>query len=243
METREGSVQKMQANLIRYTRANDKRMVLRSLKEVKFLSSLILDPVQSSECPLPDLEKEVGEEIIVLNGIPFKPVGMNADGKPRSGKDGANGSLPLIKGVLQELCDGKDVNVTSLEAYEQLIIRLARTTGSADPYFRMNALLGSADLLVMPISPGSLRPQKSSAILNAASKDEDAHIPVHLTLYESEGNVHMSLSQTFQFGLFRKSDVKPGRPWIILNALVTERANFSNGQSIRQLNVNPPNIY
>ena len=53
----------------------------------------------------------------------------------------------------------------------------------------------------------------------------------------------MSLSETYKFGLFRKSDVKPGRPWIVIDAVVSERANFSNGRSFRQLNVKLPELY
>ena len=237
---REDAVQKMQSNLIRYTRANDRRMVLRSLKDVKFLHTLLLDEVQPSEDPLRDLENEIGEETVIVNDVPFKPVGITADGRTRS-SPGLNNSLPMLKDLLKQLCDRKGVKVNPHDAYKKLVIRMAKTTASADPHFRMNALFGSSDLLVMPLTPEMQMPKSSS--ISTTTKDIPKENPVYLNIYESNGEIHADLSETFKFGLFRKGDVKPGRPWIVIDATVNERANFSNGRSARNLHVRFPDLY
>jgi hypothetical protein len=248
-ETRDEAIQKMQSNLIRYARANDRRMVLRSLKDVKFLSSILLDPVQPADGPISELENEVAEETVILNGIPFKSVGLTSDGKPRG--SGTNSSMRMIKALCSQLCDRSAVTVDDTELFEKLVVRMARSTSSADSYFRLNSLLGSPDLLVMPLSaenrlpaaPKSLTtPQKSiSALTRSNSADKES--PIHLNVYESNGDIHVNLSITYAFGLFRKNDVKAGRPWILLDAVVHERTNVTNDQSVRTLNVKLPDLY
>jgi hypothetical protein len=94
----------------------------------------------------------------------------------------------------------------------------------------------------MPFSPET-PPQKSTSISTVNKDVVRSTDPLHLNLYESNGDIHMTLSGTFQFGLFRKTDVKPGRPWIAIDAVVSERTNFSNGQSVRHLNVRLPELY
>lgn len=238
----------MQTNLIRYTRSNDRRMVLRSLKDVKFLSCLTLDPVQTADGPLSDLEKEVAEENIVLNGVPFKPVGLGADGKEH-GSNAVNSSLPMLKGLCSQFCERPNVDLDQTVLYEKLIIRMAKTTASADPYFRLNSLLGSSDLLVMPIgADGQGVPATTAAtsISTAVNNKKDfSYIknPIHLNVYETHNEIHVTLSEAYTFGLFRKSDVKSARPWIIINAVVNERANISSDQSVRHLTVKLPDLY
>lgn len=61
----------MKASLGRFTRANDRRMVLRTLKEVKYLKAM---PIVSRPPPMLDLEElemEVAKENLVLNGQAF----------------------------------------------------------------------------------------------------------------------------------------------------------------------------
>jgi hypothetical protein len=61
-----------------------------------------------------------------------------------------------------------------------------------------------------------------------------------LNIYEAGGCLHMRMTETFQFGLFRKSDVKSLRPWIVVDAVVTERANFGNDTCTRFLSLVVP---
>jgi hypothetical protein len=209
----------------------------------------LLDPVQPADGPISELENEVAEETVILNGIPFKSVGLKSDGKPRG--SGTNCSISMIKALCSQLCDRSAVTVDDTELFEKLVVRMARSTSSADSYFRLNSLLGSPDLLVMPLSaenrlpaaPKSLTtPQKSiSALTRSNSADKES--PIHLNVYESNGDIHVNLSITYAFGLFRKNDVKAGRPWILLDAVVHERTNVTNDQSVRTLNVKLPDLY
>jgi hypothetical protein len=239
------SVQKMQSNLIRYTRAQDRRMVLRSLKDVAFLSALTLEPIEQSETEFSDLENEICEETVILNGIPFKPIGRTAAGKIR----GSNCTLSMLKGVCDKICDMAKSDLKSDDLYQQLVLRMAKTTASADSYFRLNSLLGSSDLLVMPLTSDNLQAEKTprSVTLQKLSAQKEAPVanqPIRLNIYETHGSsVHMTISQTYKFGLFRKSDVKSGRAWIGIDAVVSERANMTTEKSVRILNVKLPDLY
>ena len=247
-ERMEDAIQKMRSNISRYGRANDRRMVLRSLRDVKFLSCLQLDPVQPVSGPLSELENEVAEETIVLNGIPFKASGKNSDGSARiTAPDGKSSNfLGMLKSLCSKFCEMKGVKVDPNELYEKLIVRMAKTTSSADAYFRLNSLLGSSDLLVMPLpsTPSSGANIPSKALSHTLSKEAPTVAPpIELNLYVAHGEIHITLSATYEFGMFRKTDVKPARPWITIQALVTERTNFSNDQSVRHLNVKLPDLY
>jgi hypothetical protein len=246
----EDSIQKMRSNLNRYARANDRRMVLRSLKDVSFLSCLALDNVQPYDGPLSDLEKEVSEETIILNGVPFKAPGLTSDGTARRTVPHNGNILGMIKGLSAQLCGREGVKMSPNDLYEKLILRMARTTSSSDAYFRLNSLLGSSDLLVMPVSASTQHAGNQSLTPSIAVNKEAAQVtptptesPIQMNIYVSNGEVHMTLSVTYPFGLFRKSDVKPGRPWISIQGLVNERANFSNDESARNLNAKLPDLY
>mmetsp|Transcript_25819 Transcript_25819/g.39614 ORF Transcript_25819/g.39614 Transcript_25819/m.39614 type:complete len:283 (+) Transcript_25819:103-951(+) len=242
------AVQKMQSNLVRYARAQDRRMVLRSLKDVKFLSSLTMELIQpSEEIELIELEKEVCDESVILNCIPFKPVGRDVVGTSRA----SNCTLPMLKGVCEKLCDMATTSgVESAELYGQLVLRLAKTTSSADPYFYLNSLLGSSDLMVMPLTPenvqsfGKAPRSKNLQKLMAQRKDApQANPPIQLNVYAANGHLHITLSQTHKYGLFRKSDVNSGRPWIAIDAVVNERTNMSTSKGVRSMNVKLPELY
>eukprot|EP00934_Nitzschia_sp_Nitz4_P007878 Nitzschia sp. Nitz4//scaffold50_size126154//116580//117359//NITZ4_003706-RA/size126154-processed-gene-0.66-mRNA-1//-1//CDS//3329553761//7868//frame0 len=236
--TPEEIIQQMKANLVRYSRNNDRRMVLRSLKDVKQLRSLSLDVVQSADGPLFDLEKELVEQNLLLNGVLFQAIGLN-DGSAIKDKETSavkNSCIPMLKALCRELCEKEAVkNTSSREIYEKLIVRLARTTSSADPYFRLNSLLGSPDLLVMPLNQAQL------SMVSSSKGEVDAE-PFELNMYEANGDIHVSLKQNYKFGLLRKSDVKSNKPWIVIDCIVTERSNLSRNQIVRQLKVEVPEI-
>ena len=214
-ESRQEATYKMQGNLVRYSRKGDKGMLLQTLKDFKFLSCLEIDPAQPADSTMRDMEKEVMQQTTVeVNGTPFLEVG--------GGAKGGRECLTMLKLLCEELCRGKHVRVSSRTVYKQLIAKMAPSTASADPYFHLNSLLGSPDLLVMPLST------------------ENQITPIQLTIFESGGHVHMRMVETFRFGLFRKSDVKSLRPWIIVEAVVTERCNLSKAKSSRFLTLKTP---
>lgn len=230
-ETYEEAMTKMKQNLVRYSRADDKGMILRSLKDVKFLSCLHMEKIQLSDSPITELEKEVLEETkISINSSIFYNAGSH-------GRESMGGKpfLSAMKRLCQALCFGKRIGATPTELYQHLVNRLAPSTGSADPYFRLNSLLGSEDLLVMPLSADNL----------PKINDKKSLTNIDMTLYESGGDIHLTLNETFKFGLFRKIDVKNNRPWITLNAVVRERQNVTSGASSRYMSVDLPtrNMY
>lgn len=207
---------KMQSSLSRYARSNDRRMVLRSLRDVKYLACVGLEPVQANDIVVQDLEEEVAaERNISLNGIPFQ---------------GSRHFLATLKELCDKFCEMDGVQLKTDQLYEALLLRMARTTFSADAYFKLNAIMGSSDLMLMPIT------QKTA-------------LPIKVSLYVSAGNIHASLSSTNAYGLFRKADVKPadigkgtlgGRPWISLQGIVEERVNLSANTGVRNVRVKLP---
>ena len=211
---------KMRVSLSRYARANDRRMVLRSLREVKYLACVLLDPVEPGETPIVDMEDEVSaERSISLNGIPFQ---------------GSHHFLSTVRELCAKLCESVQ-DLDHHDLYEALLTRMARTTFSADAYFKLNAVMGSSDLMLLPVTA------KTS-------------LPIRMNLYVSAGEIHASMSSTNAYGLFRKADVKPGdilgnkgggsggggRPWISLQGVVEERVNISTGAGVRNVRVKLP---
>lgn len=207
----------MQASLSKYARANDRRMVLRSMRDVKYLKCIPLEPLTTHRDSLHAFEEELlVEERIVLNGVEFS---------------GSRHFLTTLKELCAKLCDHDGVWMEVDTLYENLVSRMARSTASADSFFKLNPLVGSADLLLMPTS------HKNG-------------FSIKLNLYVANGQIHSTLSTTNAFGLFRKTDVRPAdlggmsavasRPWIAIHAVVEERSNLSNGQSVRHVNVKLP---
>lgn len=214
------TLEKMKANLIHYSRKDDRKMILRILQESKHLKCLSLDPVRNLDGQLFDLEKECAAGKMTLNGVMIK--GAKISNQAEAMSLITNSSIPTLKGLCRELCDKEGVKTSSRELYEKLVVRLAKSTSSADPYFRLNSLLGSSDLLVMPL-------EEESGVI------DDKIAPADMNVYASNGEIHMTLTQTYKFGLLRKSDVKTNSPWFIIYAVVSERANLTKNSAVRQL--------
>jgi hypothetical protein len=211
----DAAFREMQGNLSKYAKANDRRMVLRSIHDVKYLACVPLDPfvLGSEDISLDDMEAEVAQEHVVLNGIPFR----------RS---------PDFLMTLRELCKQLSEGVPNLtvdQLYLFLVVRMSRTASSADAYFKLNSLLGSPELMLMPT--------------------KNHQEPIQVNLYVSHNCVHATVSATYSFGLFRKADIKPaelvkgsmsGKPWISVQATVNERVNLSTSDAVRTLSVRTP---
>lgn len=209
----------MQTSVSKYARANDRRMVLRSMREVKYLSCIPLDTTPPG--PPEDLKSAedelILEDSIILNGIPFH---------------GSQHFLTTLKELCAKLTEQEGVWMSSNDLYEILVGKMARSTSSADSFFKLNSLVGSPDLMLMPTT------QKQS-------------FAIKMNLYVSGGQIHTNLTTTNAFGLFRKSDVKPAdlggkgavssRPWIGIQATVEERANISAEKAVRHVKVLLPN--
>lgn len=230
VESREESIEKLKANLTRYARSNDRRMVLRSLKDASFLSYIPLDaPIIRSDVSLSDLENEVSMSKVILNENVLTPpseVGKNAEM--------CNGSAMIIKGVLYAL--GKDSSM-----YKPVFFRLAESSASADVFSQLNAMMGSTELIVKKLSPDYT--VKSNAAIVNKKKTSEAGEPCDLTLYNAGGQVHMTLESQFNFGLFRKSDGEAPRAWIVMKCKVHERTNLSTNETVRSMNMETPDLY
>mmetsp|Transcript_39712 Transcript_39712/g.44747 ORF Transcript_39712/g.44747 Transcript_39712/m.44747 type:complete len:279 (+) Transcript_39712:80-916(+) len=240
IESRTESIEKLRSSLVRYARCNDRRMVLRSLKEHKFLEYTPLEtPVDQIDIPMSELEKEVSDEKIVLNDVVLQPR-HSADSKGIIVNSGTNnGCIMTLKALSKVLCDKSALDEKTL--YERLLVRLAKTSASADVCFQLNSVMGSADLIVQQLCPEYI--VKSTFVNtdnNTTNNDDDA---IHLNMYNYGGQIHIILDMTFNFGLFRKNDVASNRPWIIMKGKVHERANLSTNKSSRSLNVKTPNLY
>lgn len=254
----EDAVEKLQANVTRYTRANDRRMVLRSLKDAEFLSQMTLGtPILPPDICLSELEQELLEETVVLNDFSFKP-SSSVERKDTFTNAGMNsGCLVILKGLTEGLCgvdtNGGEYSLDGKAVYEKLVARMARTSASVDIVDLLHALMGSPDLTVKHIAssqnskttataPGiAIAKSSSYGSSNSDSTVEDKSIRVHV--YEANGNIHMKLDMMLEFGLFRKSDTNMTRPWITLKTFLHERVNLSSGANYRVIDVKTPSLY
>ena len=206
------SIERMKANLSRFARVSNKRMALRTLNDCIYLRAIPLDTtpsLPSNRDELAQLEEEVCQSNIQLNGLLFT--------------GSANSQiLKVLRALCQELCKG--LRVSSETIYMAMIVRLANSSNSADSYFQLNALMGSQDLVLKP------------RLEHHASRHDPIDIPpTDLHLYEANGQIHAIMTSATAYGLFRRSDVKSGKPWISLLGQVHERVNMTTGASVRQV--------
>jgi len=237
IESREESIEKLKSNLIRYARSNDRRMILRSLKDVSFLSYIPLDaPVIRSDVSISELEQEVSMEKVILNETLLKPVSATRN----FANAGTNrGCVIILKGLAQVLCE--NITLDKNTVYERVLFRLSKSSTSADIHFQLSSMMGSADLIVKRL-PSDYIVKSSSSIINK-NKTENNGNPSDLKLYNAGGQIQMTLDSTFNFGLFRKNDAAANRPWIAMHCRVHDRTNLSTNESFRSLNVKTPDLY
>ena len=252
----------MKASLGRFTRANDRRMVLRTLKDVKYLKAL---PVESRPPPMVDLEElemEVAKENLVLNGQAFHrktkygrtstdflhvlhelcyQICENASGKPTSLTHSSNVSV----GAHSTAISTAAMAMSPDTLYYDLLCRLARTITSADCFAKLNDVLGSQDLILMNSSAERKPKSKknSKGVVVTKSDEMSAIPPIELNIFEEGGNIHAQIITTLGYGLYRKLDVTTGRPWIKMQGELNERMNFSTGAQVRHVTLLWPDMY
>lgn len=222
----ERELQEMKVKLSQFTRGNNHKSALETLQGCNAVASIPLESVPSSptsQKQWQSLEKEVGNSShrFILNEVSFEGATLRSE------------FAPVLKALCSKLTESSKATgggIDSNSVYKVLVIRLAPTTSSADSYFHLNALLGTGDLLLQPVSA----PQHVKSILgNRPAAD--------LTLYESVGHVHTTLVSNHAYGLFRKSDLSGAgavaKPWIGVCAVVHERMNMTTGASVRQIKV------
>jgi hypothetical protein len=247
-------IHNMKASLGRFTRANDRRMVLRTLKEVKYLKALPIDPRPPPMIDLEELEREVAKETIVLNGQGFSR-------KTKYGRTSTD-FLHVVHELCYQLCEistcptsansNNKGGVTSSRAlplspdtlYYDILCRLARTITSADCFAKLKDILGSHELILMNCNAERKpKAKKGQAVIVAGATAKDEIGPIEIYLFEEGGNIHAHIVTTLGFGLYRKLDVNTGRPWIKMQVELNERMNFSSGSQVRHVTVHWPDMY
>jgi hypothetical protein len=226
-------MERLRYNLSRFTRTNDRRMMIRTLKDSSMLRIIALNALDHN---LPasqewiNVEHEVATTELIVNGVPIGPKVAAKDLLKRPNRE----QLAVLKKLCHHLVTAaaaatverveKDPVVDAHEVYSQLVARLARTPASADAYFTLNSILGCADLVLQP-------PKKCQPML------------ADLSIYQSSGVIHAVTTTRHPYGLFRKSDLAPSnvggtkRPWIRILAVVVERINLTTGESARHCSV------
>ena len=229
VESREESIEILKVALVRYARANDRRMILRTLKNISFLSYIPLEaPAIRTDVSMLELEKEVFMEQLVINETTLNPPSQTRTLK----NAGTNsGCLVILKGLARVLCENSALNAKTM--YQRVVYRLPKSSVAADVHTQLNSVFGSSELIVKQLSSNST--DKS----NKANASE----PSHLKLYNNGGQIHMTLETKLNFGLFRKSDASASRAWIVMECKVHQRANLSTNEGFRSLNVKTPELY
>ena len=219
VESREETIEKLKAASIRYARANDRRMLLRSLKEASFLSYIPLEEGGKPDgTSMRELQDEVFRETLVLNGTTLNPPAKSTTIK-NSGTN--SGSLVILKGLTRVFCEKASLDAKT--CYERVVTRLAKSLIATDISTQLNAIFGSEELIVKQI------PSESSE-------------PNDLQIYKTGEQVQMTLETKMNFGLFRKSGDSNTRAWIQLECKVRDRSNLSTNESFRGLIVKTPEV-
>lgn len=228
IESREESIGNLKSDLLRYARSNDRRMVLRCLKDARFLSYVPLEAaVDQSGVPMSELEKEVSQEKVRLNDILLNPRNPSETKNVFANSGTNRGCIHMVKSLAEILCEDNTLDENTL--YGHVLGRLAKKSASAEVYFQINSMMGSTALTTKELS------SENTAKISKEASD--------LKLYNSGGQIHMILETTFNYGLFREKDAIINRPWVILQCNIHERANLSTGESFRSLNVKTPSLY
>jgi len=203
-------VHKLQKNFSRYVRTNDRRMMMKAMKDCRRLSNIPIRSLDTkpllikSDTEWKELETEVSKSKITLNGITF------------TGRDERKRREAMQ--ILKKLCEKitEEIELSSEQLFQELLVRMGRDTMTEDIFSQIDAILGCPDLAITP-------PKKTTAL------------PIELNLYESGGSVHAVCWMRHLCALFRKSDLSVGqkRPWVRLTLIVYERVNVCTGQSTR----------
>lgn len=203
--------------MTRYTRASDRKNVLKTLKECEILNLVTLSSqpaFPSSEYAWNVMEEEVCRTRFDMNGIPLGP-GCHSSSSYEIQK--------ILKLVCAKLVERTD-SFSADELYRELIVRLAESNTQAETHRALDPLVGSPQLqLQIPPKDDSMA---------------DPHPTV--SLYEANGHLHLVLDTCHSFGLFRKLDLGSGKPWIKVTAAFHERSNLSTGAAIRNIAVHWP---
>lgn len=122
------------------------------------------------------------------------------------------------------------------------MVRMDQKSSSAHSYFKLNSILGSPDMMLLPCSSSS---GTSSAAAATIDQKQTSSImpPIQVVMYVSDGNVHANILCINLYGFHWKTYLSYGsskearKACINVNAIVKERVNFNNAKSVCFLKV------
>lgn len=231
----EWEVNQLQLNLSRYTRVNDRDLVIRTIKDCRFLKSVPL----VATCPaapslaqeeLEALEQRVQMSSITINGLLFMGARTNQVTK-------------MLRAMCQELCMG--LKLSSGAVYDTLLWRLAQATqnhthassstsscSNDETFGELKAVLATSELVLQP--PAKQHLGNNDSVPSSSRLDT----PPSLEVYATAGEIQAHVKSFRPYGLCRKVDVALGKKqWILLHVAIQERLNLNTGASIRQARV------
>lgn len=200
----------LQNNLTRFARANNRKLLLQTFHNSKYLESV---PIEEGEIPevsdedLEEMEAFIDESTVILNEHEVSST--------------RNLSLTtLLKSLVGQLCEG--IPDDSELTYKILMSRL---TNSTDAFFALQDLIGSSTIVLKQAHETKRPPPPGTPTLD---------------IYQANGVIHCRVVQVVHLALFRKSDLTVNKPWMWLTCTVQERFNFSTQESVRHVSVEAP---
>jgi hypothetical protein len=219
-EEMDSTLAQLKATLSRFTRSNNRKLVLQTLHNYRYLKCIPLEslPVApSSQAAWQELETQVCARPLILNQLQLAPT---------------NELTTTLYSLCEKLCT--DLPITAASVCSSIIVKINQDSAATDVYFQLNAILGSQELILQ--QPPSLAHTNNAKVPGNAPKQT----PTQLDLYKADGVLHGRLTHRLAVGVFRKSDLSNSKPWFWLTATVMERFNVSTGTSCRQVFVHVP---
>jgi hypothetical protein len=201
----------LKTNIYRYTKANDREMVIRSLESCKVLKDICLAAVDCSSLTVKDeaswmkVEDEMAKTKVCVNNV---TLGGDRDEKKQE-----------VFIVMEMLCDtlAETTNMSAEQLFQAIVLRLTPSIACSDIHAQLTSILGSNCHIVQRITT------------------EKQHIIPKVDVYRSNKCVHLTSETNHCYGIWRKIDLATHdkKPWIRFVVTISERANLSTKQSVR----------
>eukprot|EP00978_Attheya_sp_CCMP212_P036540 scaffold166592_cov55-Attheya_sp.AAC.1 len=229
-DSKEEATSKLQDDLIHYTLKNDRRQVKKALLDAadRNLLSVALKPTdipdgEEGNFLVMEAEAEIDSEAVILNGMNFSNV--------KSSRGRKSEFLIMFKELCETMCamakPQGGVKIDPVFLYDEMLVKMARNTSAAESFFKLNELLGSSELIMMPAQTSNSKTQLP---------------PLEVEMFLSGGSINANVRTSNLYGLHRQVDLQSSKgahdesrakPWIGINAVVHELVNFGNNSSCR----------
>lgn len=209
-------LERFQNNVSRFTRTNDRRMMVRMLSTSPLLRFMPLPPLRADSNDWKALEQQIGSDPVYING-------QFLGGHARSNQ--------VLK-VLRKLCAafGTEHRLDAEDLYYQLLLRVDRRSDASAALHQVSAMLGT-DLTIQLPKKASPSPTDLTLYVDAG------HVHARSTNRHPLGVFRPSdlaaASPRTHIGLPSAGK----RPWVRLLVTVTERVNLTTGDAVRYCSV------